>query len=88
MVKTVQNIFGLSPYVGHAADATVVDLADFFTSLISGDANGDGKVDEGDYAAWFAHYLMSINGVINGDFDGNGLVQGIDYAIWLKNFGL
>ena len=31
-VKTVENIFGLSPLVGHAADSGTVDLSDFFGS--------------------------------------------------------
>ncbi len=31
-VKTVEQIFGLSPLVGHAADASTADLGDFFTT--------------------------------------------------------
>lgn len=31
-VKTVQNTFGLTPYLGHAADSNVADLSAFFTS--------------------------------------------------------
>jgi hypothetical protein len=32
MVKTVEDIFGLTPYVGHAADSSTLNLADFFTT--------------------------------------------------------
>ncbi len=51
-----------------------------------GDANGDNKVDEADYAVWFSHFGMTSSGVSNGDFSGDGVVDGIDYAIWISNY--
>ena len=52
-----------------------------------GDANGDNKVDEADYAVWFAHFGSASSGVSNGDFNSDGIIDGIDYAIWLTNYG-
>jgi len=46
-----------------------------------GDANGDGLADEGDYAAWLAHYGQP-GGLSEGDFNGDGIVNGADYTIW------
>lgn len=34
-VKTIENIFTLSPFVGHAADSTVADLSAFFNGVSS-----------------------------------------------------
>ena len=55
---------------------------------ISGDANGDGKIDATDYAIWLSHYNQQTgNGASDADFDGNGIVDGVDYAIWLIHYG-
>jgi hypothetical protein len=94
--KTIEEIFGLSPLLGHAADSGTVDLADFFKSTIGtptststplptptpipGDANRDGKVDNSDYSIWLSNSLSA-------DFNGDGKVDGIDYVIWLNNYG-
>jgi len=53
-----------------------------------GDANGDNKVDEVDYAIWLSNYnYFSSGGVSIGDFNRDGKVNGIDYVLWLLNFG-
>lgn len=55
---------------------------------ISGDANGDGKVDGIDYVIWRNNYNKSVNqGASVGDFNSNGFVDGLDYVIWLNNYG-
>jgi len=56
-------------------------------TLIPGDANSDGKVDESDYSIWLSHFGQVITGEANGDFNGDGHVDGIDYTIWLNNYG-
>ena len=57
-------------------------------SVKLGDTNGDGHVDEADYAIWLAHFSqITTGGASVGDFNGDQMVDGIDYAIWLKNFG-
>jgi parallel beta-helix repeat protein len=53
-----------------------------------GDANGDGQVNEADYAIWLAHFSQRTgSGPSVGDFDRNGIVDGVDYTIWLNNYG-
>jgi parallel beta-helix repeat protein len=53
-----------------------------------GDANGDGKVDEADYAIWLSHFGQTVTGEASvGDFNGDGKVDGIDYTIWVNNYG-
>jgi hypothetical protein len=55
---------------------------------LPGDANGDGKVDETDYAIWRTNYNQTKTGGASiGDFNTNGKVEGLDYLIWLTNFG-
>ncbi|KKS00127.1 MAG: 1,4-beta cellobiohydrolase [Microgenomates group bacterium GW2011_GWC1_41_20] len=51
-----------------------------------GDANGDGLVNEDDYAIWLANYGISLSGSSNGDFNLNGKVDGIDYVIWVTTY--
>jgi len=53
---------------------------------LSGDANGDGKVDGIDYVVWLSHYNQQVSGVQNGDFNSDNKVDGIDYVIWLQNY--
>jgi hypothetical protein len=58
-------------------------------SVKTGDANGDGKIDEADYGIWLAHFGQTVTGGKTvGDFDGNGAVDGVDYVIWLSNYGI
>ena len=55
---------------------------------VPGDANGDRKVDESDYAIWFSHYtLQTVNGSADGDLNKDGVVDGADYVIWLTHYG-
>ncbi len=55
---------------------------------LSGDANGDGKVDGLDYVVWITNYNTTTNqGAAKGDFDGSGFVDGLDYVAWLTNYG-
>jgi hypothetical protein len=56
-------------------------------AVVSGDANGDGNVDEADYQIWLVNYgVTSSNGASEGDFNNDTLVNGIDYAIWRKAY--
>jgi len=54
---------------------------------LTGDANGDGKVDGSDFIIWINHYGTQIGGIQNGDFNGDNKVNGIDYIDWLSNYG-
>jgi chitodextrinase len=54
-----------------------------------GDANGDGKVDDADYAIWRTNYNQTKSGGASiGDFNNNGKVEGLDYVIWRNNVGI
>ncbi len=57
----------------------------FRLNVLAGDANGDGSVGAGDYAAWSAQFGQA--GSRAADFDGNGSVGVADYAIWAARFG-
>jgi formylglycine-generating enzyme len=54
---------------------------------ISGDTNGDGKVDAADAVAVAAHWGMSGMGVADGDFNGDGAVNAADASILAANWG-
>ena len=54
----------------------------------SGDANGDGLVNETDYGIWLLDYNKGISGgASTGDFNLDGTVDGADYVLWLNNSG-
>jgi hypothetical protein len=53
----------------------------------TGDANGDGKVDEADYGIWRTNYNQTKSGGASiGDFNGNGKVEGMDYVLWRQHY--
>lgn len=56
------------------------------STVKSGDANRDAKVDGIDYVIWLNNYNQNKQGTSFGDFNNNGFVDGIDYVIWLNNF--
>jgi len=57
------------------------------TTTVNGDANGDGSVNELDYAIWKTNYnTTTASGVTKGDFNLNGKVDGVDYLIWLQSY--
>ena len=60
-----------------------------FTSnlpLLSGDADGDGDVDQFDYEVWRTHFGATGLGASGGDFNLNGMNDTADYAVWRKNY--
>jgi hypothetical protein len=66
----------------------IVSTNQTFAQTLPGDANGDGKVDDADYAIWRTNYNQTKTGGASiGDFNTNGKVEGLDYVIWLTNFG-
>lgn len=58
-------------------------------TIYSGDANGDGLINEADFGIWQSHLgFQQSGGPSIGDFDGNGIVDGVDYTIWLRTVTL
>jgi hypothetical protein len=57
------------------------------STLIPGDANGDGMVDVGDLGILAANYGGSGNSWSQGDFNGDGLVDVGDLGILAANYG-
>jgi hypothetical protein len=56
---------------------------------ISGDANGDGKIDGADLALWQQHYDplgLDNNTFGMGDFNGDGKIDGGDLALWQQHY--
>lgn len=59
-----------------------------YTAVKPGDANGDNRVDENDFAIWLSHYMETISGGVSvGDFYPDGKVNVIDYGVWRSNYG-
>jgi len=52
----------------------------------TGDANGDGLVDGGDYVIWCGQYQQRGDGLAS-DFNGDRVVDGRDYVLWASAFG-
>jgi MYXO-CTERM domain-containing protein len=69
---------GLSVLGGFAADSNSLFIA---TALIA-DANFDGAVDAGDFAAWQARMMTYAFADSRGDFTHDGAVDGRDFDLW------
>ena len=71
--------------------ASIPDYIDWiqgtFPGFVFGDANGDGVVSAGDYAAVQANFGNTGDPGILGDANGDGLVSAGDYACIQSNFG-
>ena len=77
---------GWAAAVGADVEFTIVDAAP-----TPGDANGDGKIDGADLAAWQQNYdPLGVNGPANtfdlGDFNDDNRVDGTDLALWQQNY--
>lgn len=50
------------------------------------DANGDGSIDDYDYAVWAINYNnITKKGILDGDFNTDGVVDGLDYVVLLNS---
>ena len=58
----------------------------FTGTLLPGDANLDGIVDQADYTAWYNGY-GTAGGWSAGDFTGDRLVDQADYTAWYNAYG-
>ena len=76
-----------APYAVHAYSVGPGAGPTSTPTVLSGDANGDGRVDGQDYIIWLTNYGSTAGGSANGDFDGDGRVGGTDYIIWVDTFG-
>ncbi len=64
-------------------DFAVVELVGEF-----GDADGDGDVDNDDYAIWRMNFGEVVgDGAASGDFNWDGAVDGFDLSIWQSHYG-
>ncbi len=84
MVKTVQNIFGLTPLLGHAADATTQNMTDFFG--ISSQTPPPTTAPSPNPAKT-ASPTPTSTGVKTGDINGDGKVDIVDIGIAVDNYG-
>ena len=68
------------------ADSSITDLQSnvFFVAPTTGDYNGDGVVDGGDYIIW--RRLLGTNSP-RADGDGSGTDDTADFNVWRANFG-
>jgi hypothetical protein len=55
-------------------------------SLLAGDYNADGTVDDADYTGWRATF-GTATGNPPADGNRNGVVDAADYVVWRKNVG-
>ena len=61
---------------------------EYFTStVVTGDYNGDGKVDAGDYTVWRDTFGKPVPQGTGADGNNNSQIDPGDYTIWKNNFG-
>ena len=54
---------------------------------LTGDFDGSGVVDQGDYDVWKASYGQMVTPFTSGDGNGDGIVNAADYTVWRNNLG-
>ncbi len=57
-------------------------------SLVVGDFNHDGAVDELDYNEWSAAYGSAVTAGSGADGNGDGFIDAADYTVWREAFSL
>jgi hypothetical protein len=71
-------------YIGSAAG----NIFRIVTDRVSGDIDGDGRVDADDLTAWKQYYgSVGEPGDVYGDIDGDGDVDGTGFLMWQRNLG-
>ncbi|MGI9456791.1 MAG: dockerin type I domain-containing protein, partial [Aeoliella sp.] len=55
--------------------------------VLPGDFNGDGTVDEDDYAVWKSQYDDSVTPTHGADANGDGVVDADDFTAWRDTLG-
>jgi len=57
------------------------------STLIAGDYDADGDVDDADYAEWKANFGATSGAGLAADGNGNNVVDAADYTVWRDNRG-
>jgi len=79
--------WGVDP-AAHQAWAVLDHNSDFAViTLPSGDTNGDGDVDIGDYNTLLAEFGRTDPGALSADFNGDGIVDISDFALLRAHYG-
>lgn len=74
---------------GTSGRTRIVEVQAMMTTVLPGDANDDGMVDEDDAAILAAHWLKQGSSTWGqGDFNGDGNVNDVDAAMMATNWGV
>ena len=88
---TLRSLYGVDvvmEYTNEGVYAKFLNPAAVGSGAMGPDFNGDGVVDDADFAIWKANVGIT-NGasVLVGDADGDGDVDGADFLMWQRNVG-
>ena len=84
-VGTTAVSYDFSNAANKAAGDNMALLATDIYGFFSGELNGDGNIDNGDYSIWETDANNFEFGVFATDLNGDGSVDNIDYSIWETN---
>ncbi|TWT32284.1 hypothetical protein KOR34_40460 [Posidoniimonas corsicana] len=79
LVGVVDNGSGSDPYSGNTVVGFTLSPV---TPQVPGDYNGDGTIDQGDYAAWRRAFGLGHAAGLGADGNGDGVVDAADYTVW------
>ena len=75
----------IPPLSNAIVSAAVTEQVRDNTSMLAGDANGDGFVDVSDFNIWNANKLTNAAGYRRGDFNADQVIDVSDFNIWNAN---
>lgn len=64
-----------------------IDINRFDPPPLSGDYNGDNKVNAADYTVWRDASGKTVVPYTGGDGNGDGVVDALDYEVWVSQYG-
>lgn len=73
--------------VGGAADIGAYELQSASGQTLSGDYNGDHRVDGGDFVVWRKTFGENVPKFSGADGDGSMFIDAGDYAVWRTGYG-
>ena len=82
------TVYWPSGIVQIVQDVAVDQVLDIIEARVTGDYDGDGRVDSADYDVWRNLLGATVSPGTNADGNVNGTIDQGDFALWQSHFGM